>query len=113
MRRLKTDQEYYVLPGGGIGAGESPEQAAIREAKEELGIDIEIQELLHVEEWNGRHYYFKAEMTGGTFGSGIGEEYNQPDPKKGVYQPIWTELEKLSLIDVRPSSITSTIHMNA
>ncbi len=33
-------QDYYDIPGGGIEEGETSEQAAIREFKEESGIDI-------------------------------------------------------------------------
>lgn len=34
--------EYFKIPGGGIEEGETEEQAAIREAKEETGSDVAI-----------------------------------------------------------------------
>ena len=34
--------DYYVFPGGGGDQGESPGQAAVREAMEELGIEVTI-----------------------------------------------------------------------
>jgi len=38
----------WVLPGGGQEAGEAPDKAAIREAKEECGLDIVIGDFLGV-----------------------------------------------------------------
>lgn len=42
-RGIDEEKGYFKFPGGGIDEGETPEQAAIREAKEELGIDIFIE----------------------------------------------------------------------
>lgn len=36
----------WQIPGGGMEFAESPEETAIREAREELGIDIEVERLL-------------------------------------------------------------------
>ncbi len=38
----RRDIPVWVIPGGGIEANESPEQAAIRETKEESGFDVKI-----------------------------------------------------------------------
>jgi 8-oxo-dGTP diphosphatase len=38
----------WVLPGGGQEAGEPPDKAAIREAKEECGLDIEVGEFIGI-----------------------------------------------------------------
>lgn len=46
IHRFKDNKEYYVLPGGTIEEGESPEEAAVREAKEETNFDIELDSLL-------------------------------------------------------------------
>ena len=45
----------WCFPGGAIKANETPEQACIREVKEETGLDIKIQKLLLVK--NGSYYY--------------------------------------------------------
>src|SRR6478672_3006536 len=38
----KTDNNLWALPGGGMDPGESISQAAVRETKEETGMDIEV-----------------------------------------------------------------------
>jgi len=39
---------FYALPGGGIEEGESPEETALRELKEECGLDGVIQRPLNI-----------------------------------------------------------------
>jgi len=41
-------EEWYIMPGGGQEAGEALPQAACREAAEELGIKIEVDDLAFV-----------------------------------------------------------------
>mgnify|MGYP000964457122 FL=1 len=43
----KNKQIYYTIPGGGREEGEKIEETAIREIKEELGIDIKVKKLMY------------------------------------------------------------------
>ena len=46
VRQSYKGETIWTFPGGGIEPDESPEEAAIREVKEEVGLDIEIVRLL-------------------------------------------------------------------
>jgi len=44
----RTDNDNWALPGGAIDLGESLSQAAVRETKEETGIDCEVTGLVGI-----------------------------------------------------------------
>ncbi len=47
-RRNPPFKNHFALPGGFVEVGETVEEAVVREAKEETGLDIEIIKLLDV-----------------------------------------------------------------
>ena len=63
---LGNKSEYYVIPGGGIEEGETRRETAIRELKEELGVDIELEGYLGVveKEKTIEHYYVAKRING-------------------------------------------------
>ena len=102
--------EYYVFPGGGQEENETLEDGAIREIKEEFGIDVEIVEKLYEEtseEFNQTSIYYLCKYIGGEFGTGDGPEFNN-DPKyedSGKFIPEIISKEKLEEIPLMPPTI--------
>lgn len=47
-RAIDPRQGFWTLPAGYLELGESPEDGAVREAREEAGVDIEIDRILAV-----------------------------------------------------------------
>lgn len=89
-RILLVSQEHegkiiWMVPGGGVEEGENSKEAAIREIKEETGLDIEIEKLLwHVEEVSekrGQRFvnFFKAKIVGGQLGLGTDPEFSEEE----------------------------------
>ena len=101
IERHRAGLDYYVFPGGGVDEGETPEQGAIREAMEELGVEVAIrQKLATIHFDQSIQIYFLVERVGGEFGTGTGEEFTDADPydpEEGVYIPIWMPIEELPL----------------
>lgn len=99
IERHRAGLDYYVFPGGGVDEGETPRQAAVREAMEELGVDVRLKQKVAVIHFGqSTQVYFLAERTGGEFGTGTGEEYtdaNPDDPEEGVYIPVWMPIDDL------------------
>jgi ADP-ribose pyrophosphatase YjhB (NUDIX family) len=98
--RLKNGEEYYAVPGGGVESNEMPEQAAVRELKEETSLDITIGEKIGEFEADGNHQYFyiaKSWSGTPTFG---GEEVERQSPTN-VYRLEWVPIEKINNIDLR------------
>ena len=72
VRHRKGNRLYWVLPGGRLEYGETFQECAVRELKEETGLDIQIEKFLFLSEAiapdRSRHIvniYLKGKITGG------------------------------------------------
>ncbi|WP_330271192.1 NUDIX domain-containing protein [Lentzea sp. NBC_00516] len=101
----RTDNDKYAIPGGQQEVGETLSQTAVREVKEETGIDIEVTGLIglysnpgHVIAYDDgeiRQEFsicFKASAKGGSLSTS--------DESKEVQ---WVEPEDLEELDIHPS----------
>lgn len=52
-------KDGWEFPGGKIEAGETPEQALIREIKEELDVEVIVGDLLHTVEYDYPKFYLR------------------------------------------------------
>jgi 8-oxo-dGTP diphosphatase len=100
IERHRGGVDYFVFPGGGVDEGETPEQAAIRETMEELGLEVLIkQKAVSIHFDQSTQVYYLVERVGGEFGTGTGEEFTDSDPndpQEGIYIPIWMPIDEIS-----------------
>jgi ADP-ribose pyrophosphatase YjhB (NUDIX family) len=102
---------YSAVPGGGVEAGESPAEAAVREAKEELGLDVALrssQPVFLVRRDAGDQHYFLADAVGGTFGTGEGPEFD-PARGRGTYAPVLVTQEEAMRRHIEPLPVTEVL----
>lgn len=98
MRRIKEKREYFVFPGGMVEKNESLEQAVIREIKEELCLDIELDKLLFQMENQGRQeYYFLIKEFSGI--PQLGGEEKERMNENNQYYPMWMDLDRAFSLD--------------
>ncbi len=115
VKRVRDGKTYYIVPGGGLDEREYIEDAAIREAQEELGVLVSAERLLFIVERleHGRvmnlQMYYLVKMVSGVFGSGDGEEFHRPT-ERGSYEAVWMSLDELNQHNFYPTVVTDYIH---
>lgn len=105
MHRHKQGREYYTVPGGGVERGETLEQAAIREAKEETGLDVTINRYL----WTyaeKNHHFLVTDFCGDL--SILGPELARITPNNR-YALEWVDIDRLATLSLSPAPVGERI----
>jgi 8-oxo-dGTP pyrophosphatase MutT (NUDIX family) len=104
----KNPDGYYILPGGGVDPGETPEIALLREAREELNLDVDPVKLLFIavhEDSNGKHtqLFYHCDHISGEISVGSGVE-NTPEwqAEHGTHAPVLINPADIASLTIYP-----------
>ncbi len=116
IERHRAGLHYFLFPGGKAEDGETLKQAAVREAREEMGLEVACGKLVAQTQFAGAdpdrrdQFYFLATVTGGEFSPGDGPEYDGTEPaENGTYAPVWMPLMEMEKRDVRPPAVAALV----
>ena len=89
----ETVSGWWLIPGGGMEAGETPETCCVRETEEETGLIVRpLRQFLtlyeYYEEYRYISYYFVCEVTGS------GQMHLTAEEKRRGLEPQWMPLQE-------------------
>lgn len=114
IKRTKKDEVYFVFPGGGVEEGETDREALIREIKEELGLDVEVEELIVSRSFNKRgsddiEHFYLCNILGGVIGTGDGPEFQKGSGYEGLHEIVEIPILDISNINLLPTEIRDMV----
>ena len=105
-RAIEPGYGKWVFPGGYVDRGEEVRVAAVREAREEVGLDVRLERLINIYSYPGRTpviVVYAATLIGGSLGcddEGLEARFFEPD------QIPWEELAFRSTLEALREYLT-------
>lgn len=114
MHRNKNGKMYFTLVGGKLREDEAPEQAVVREVKEETGLDVTGCRLVyleeHVEPYN-RQYIFVCHVAphGDVAIQDASEEAMLNRVSTNIHEPLWVDASSLGTLPFLTGNLQNAI----
>ncbi|OGH59800.1 MAG: hypothetical protein A2725_02165 [Candidatus Magasanikbacteria bacterium RIFCSPHIGHO2_01_FULL_33_34] len=110
LKRIKSQEIYWVFPGGGVEEGESDIEALEREMKEETGYEVKVGKFFAnyhflASYMDADENFYLAEIIGGSESNPHGPEYDEHNEYEGTHEVDWIDLDRLRGDDLRPEEI--------
>lgn len=109
MKRNKFGDIYYALVGGGLDPGETPEQALIREVKEEASMRLTRFRKVFIESAWGRfgdqHVYLCEDPGGDPLLRSDTTEAKLNKIGVNTFEPMWLEISQIPKVKFRSPNL--------
>jgi 8-oxo-dGTP diphosphatase len=107
IQRLRKQDEYYVLPGGHVEEGETPEVAVMRELKEETSIEGKFVKKLEsfVDKHGRTHHIYLCEYISGEPKLDPNSTEAKAASEGNIYTPMWVAVSKIPDLPIWPDEI--------